>query len=170
MAEEIKEWLSEVMQVFPNIKRKKITTDYKKIKSRKLGYVTAKIEQKLDFDPEALILGEQNKVKKRNLKPNEFRIFINQDLKRIKNPALRKEIVQNILIHELLHIESEDLITLSKDYSKRKKKKIHVKDFDDEVFNRYNKLRKLKGIMQISERKHLDVAISRILESINWYK
>ena len=123
MENEVKEWLNEVMQVFPSFSRKSAIADYKKIKRRKLGYVTAKIGQKLDFDPEAMLLGEQTDVKKRRLKPKEFNIFINQGLERIKNPALRKEIAQNILIHELLHIESEDLITLSKDHRRRKKKK-----------------------------------------------
>ena len=74
------------------------------------------------------------------------------------------------MIHELLHIESEDLITLSKEYDRRKKKKIHINDFEEEVFNRYNKLRELKGIMQIQKREHLQIAIQRILESINWHK
>lgn len=167
---ECAEWTNEVKEVFPNLGRKKISADYKTMSGKRLGYVKAKIEQKLDFNPEALILGESNKVQKRRLKPKEFKILINQDLQKIKNPALRKEIVQNILIHELLHIESEDLITLSKDYSRRKKKKIHVNDFEEEVFNRYNRLRELKGIMQIEKREHLDIAIQRILESINWHK
>ena len=58
-------WLNEVLQVFPTLNRKTILVDYKKVKSKKLGYVTAKIEQKLDFDPEALLLGEQTDIKKR---------------------------------------------------------------------------------------------------------
>ena len=163
-------WLNEALQVFPTLSRKTILAGYKRIKSKKLGYVTAKIEQKLDFDPEALLLGEQTDIKKRRLKPKEFKIFINQDLESISNIALRKEVVQNILIHELLHIESEDLITLSKEYDRRKKKKIHINDFEEEVFNRYNKLRELKGIMQIQKREYLQIAIQRILESINWHK
>ena len=163
-------WLNEALHVFPILNRKTILADYKKIKSKKLGYVTAKIEQKLDFDPEALLLGKQTDIKKRRLKPKEFKIFINQGLESISNIALRKEVVQNILIHELLHIESEDLITLSKEYDRRKKKKIHINDFEEEVFNRYNKLRELKGIMQIQKREHLQIAIQRILESINWHK
>ncbi len=167
---ECTEWLNEVKEVFPNLGRKKISTEYKKMSRKSLGCVKSKIEQKLDFDAEALILGESNNVQKRRLKPKEFKILINQDLQKIKNIALRKEIVQNILIHELLHIESEDLLTLSKDYNRRKKKKIHVNDFAEEVFNRYNKLREFKGIMQIQEREHLDIAIQRILESINWHK
>ena len=163
-------WLNEVMEVFPSLYRKIILADYKKIRSKKLGYVTAKIEQKIDFDPEALLLGEQTNIKKRRLKPKEFKIFINQDLQKIKNSALRKEMVQNVLIHELLHIESEDLITISKDYNRRKKKKIHINDFEEEIFNRYNKLREIKGIMQIQKREHLHIAIQRILESINWHE
>jgi len=163
-------WLNEALHVFPTLNRKTILADYKKIKSKKLGYVTAKIEQKLDFDPEALLLGKQTDIKKRRLKPKEFKIFINQGLESISNIALRKEVVQNILIHELLYIESEDLITLSKEYDRRKKKKIHINDFEEEVFNKYNKLRELKGIMQIQKREHLQIAIQRILESINWHK
>lgn len=89
---------------------------------------------------------------------------------RIGNIALRKQIVQKIIIHELLHIENEDLFTLSKEYNRRKKKKIHVNDFDEEVFKRYNQLRELKGIMQIQRKEHLDIAIQRILETIHWFE
>lgn len=165
----IKEWLKETLEVFPEIKRKKIEADYKKISSKRLGYVSAKIPRDYDLDPEALLLGETNSVRKKNVKPKEFKIFINDRINKIKNIALRKQIVQNILIHELLHIANEDLFTLSKEYNRRKKKKIHVNEFEEEVFTRFNKLRELKGIMQIQKREHLDIAIQRILESINWF-
>lgn len=72
------------------------------------------------------------------------------------------------MIHELLHVEQEDLITLSKKYSRRKKKKIHVNDFENQVFEKYNKLRELKNIQKIKEKKYLDVAISKILDSIDF--
>lgn len=170
MGNECSEWLNEVKLVFPNLKSKKIFCDYKKMSQKRLGYISTKIERKLDFDPEALLLGEQTKIRKRSLKPKEFSVFINSDLQKIKNLALRKQIVQHILIHELLHIEGEDLITLSKEYNRRKKKKVHINDFEEEVFNRYNQLRELKGIMQIQKKEHLDVAVQRILESINWFK
>ncbi|MFH1052871.1 MAG: hypothetical protein V1740_00470 [Candidatus Woesearchaeota archaeon] len=165
----IKEWLNEILEVFPEIKRKKIYVDYKKISSKRLGYVSAKIPRDYDLDPEALLLGETNSVRKKNVKPKEFKILINEKMNKIKNVALRKQIVQHILIHELLHIANEDLFTLSKEYNRRKKKKIHVNEFEEEVFTRFNKLRELKGIMQIQKREHLDIAIHRILESINWF-
>ena len=167
---ECQEWLNEASEVFPDLKRKKIEADYKQMASKKLGYVSAKIHQRLDFDPEALLLGESNNVKSKRLKPKDFKIFINAKLQAVKNMALRKQIVQHILIHEMLHIENGDLFTLSKDYNRRKKKKIHITDFEEDVFNRFNKLREIKGVMQIQKREHLDIAINRILESIRWFE
>ena len=167
--DEITEWLNEALEVFPEIKRKNIEASYKKISSKKLGYVAARIPQDYNLDPEALLLGTSNSVQKKSLKPKEFKVFINDRLNKIENPALRKEIVQHIIIHELLHIANNDLFTLSKDFRRRKKKKIHINEFEDEVFRRFNKLRKLKGIMQIQKKEHLDTAIQRILESIRWF-
>lgn len=167
---ECKEWLNECLLVFPEIKRKKIDINYKKIASKKLGFVSAKIERKLDFNPEALLLGQETSINEKKSKPKDFKIFINDGITKINNVALRKEIAQNIIIHELLHIGNEDLFTLSKDYSRRKKKKIHVNEFEEEVFDRYNKLREIKGIMQIQKKEHLDIAIQRILETIKWFE
>jgi hypothetical protein len=168
--DKVTEWLNETLEVFPEIKRKKILADYKKIASKKLGYVTAKIPKDYNLDPEALLLGATNSVRKKIRKPRDFKIFINDRINKIPNLALRKQIVHYILIHELLHIVNEDLFTLSKEYNRRKKKKIHLNEFEDEVFLRFNKLRESKGIMQIEKREHLCIAIQRILESINWFE
>ncbi|MEK6952628.1 MAG: hypothetical protein AABX29_06450 [Nanoarchaeota archaeon] len=161
-------WLSEVREVFPKLDKKIILAEYKPMTNKKLGFVRAKIEQKLDFNPEALLLGEKVKIKNKRSKPQKFDIFINSNLQKIKNIALRREIIQHILIHELLHIENEDLITISKNFNKRKKKKIHLNNFEEEVFIRFNQLRELKGIMKIEKKEHLELAISKILDSINW--
>lgn len=167
---ECEEWLKECFLVFPDIQRKKIHIDYKEISSKKLGYVSAKIERKLDFNAEALLLGEEAPITEKKIKPKEFKIFINRQMHKIGNIALRKQIVQNVILHELLHIENEDLFTISKVYSRRKKKKIHIHEFEEEVFERYNKLRSLKGIAQIKQKEHLDLAIQKILETINWFE
>lgn len=161
-------WLHEVREIFPKLDNKIIMADYKKIAKKSLGYVKTKIEEKLDFNPESLILGKNYKIKKRKLKPKEFYIFINDKLQEIKNLELRKEIIQFTMIHELLHIEKGDLITLSKKFSRRKKKKVHIKDFNNEIFEKYNELRELKSIPKIKEKQHLDIAISKILKSINF--
>lgn len=162
------EWLNDARDVFPLLDKKAIVCEYKKMSQRRLGCVRAKIEQKLDFDPEALLLGQETNIRKTRAKPSEFSISINSSLQKVGNIALRKQIVQSILMHELLHIEAEDLVTLSKEYSRRKKKKIHVNQFEDEVFKRFNMLREKKGILQIEKKEHLEIALSRIMESISW--
>lgn len=163
-------WLDEARRVFLKLDKKIILAEYKKMGKKSLGFIRSKIAQKIDFDPEALLLGEDYKVKKKRTKPSEFKIFINQELQKIGNEALRKQIVQSIMIHELLHIENEDIMTLSKEYNRRKKKKIHIKEFGEEVFKRFNQLRRLKGIMEIEKKEHLDIAINKILQSINFGK
>ncbi|MDI6738081.1 MAG: hypothetical protein QME12_06230 [Nanoarchaeota archaeon] len=166
--DECMEWLHDARDVFPLLDKKAITSEYKKMSPKKLGCVHAKIEQRLDFDHEALLLGESSNIRKTRAKPSEFRIFINSSLQKVGNIALRKQVVQSILMHELLHIEAEDLLTLSKEYSRRKKKKIHVKDFENEVFRRFNMLREKKGILQIEKKEHLDIALGRIMNSVRW--
>jgi len=161
--DECMEWLLEARKVFPKLDKKTILTEYKKMSSGKLGFVRAKIVQELDFNPESLLLGKSTNIKKRIIKPQEFVIYINEKLKEIQNPALRKEVIQYIIIHELSHIASEDIITLSKQYRRRKKKRIHTKNFEEEIFNRYNILREKKGIIKIKEIEHLERAINRIL-------
>lgn len=168
--EECMEWLAEARNVFPSLDKKVVLAEYKRLGRKSLGCVKARIEQKTVFNPEDLLLGKSSEVRKVRVKPKEFTILINQDLQKVRNIALRKEIVQSIMMHELLHIEQEDLVTLSKDYGRRKKKKVHINEFEEEVFERYNKLRETKGIMQIEKKEHLEIAIQRILESINWYK
>ncbi|MBI5148411.1 hypothetical protein HZA33_01910 [Candidatus Pacearchaeota archaeon] len=159
-------WLNETREIFPKLNKKRISVKYKKMSRRKLGYVRTKIEQKFDFNPESLILGESRSIKKRRLKPSEFNIHINKNLQKIENPLVRKEIVQYIIIHELLHIEAEDLITLSKEFNKRKKKKIHVNNFEEAVFDKYNKLREINGLPKINKPEYLDSAINKILKAI----
>ncbi|HIH31586.1 TPA: hypothetical protein HA235_02665 [Candidatus Woesearchaeota archaeon] len=167
-ADECNEWMKECLLVFPELKRKKLKISYKKISPKTLGYVSANIEKKLDFDPEALLLGEETQIKEKKSRPKDYAIFINDKLQRIANIALRKELVQNIIIHELLHVNNDDLFTLSKGYDRRKKKKIHVNGFDNDVFTRYNQLRGIKGIMKIEKKEHLDIAVHKILETIRW--
>ncbi len=163
---ELKFWLDETLQVMPEIKRKAVRIEYMPMSLKALGRVKAKIEQKLDFNPEALLLGEKQDIRKRRLKPKEFIIHVNSRIQNVKNEALRKEIVQYIILHELLHIKGEDLLTLSKDYSRRRKKKIHVSEFKEEVFKKFNELRRKRGVMEIEKLEHLEVAVSRIWETV----
>ncbi len=162
--DELVKWLKECQKAFPEIKRIEIKCFYRKTPKNCLGRVKGEIEIKKDIDAEALLL--EGKVKKKIIrkKPKRYEIEINENLKRIKEKAIRKQIVQHIIIHELLHILNEDILSLSKDYKKRKRKKIHVKDFEKEVFQRYNEVRKINGLPPISKQEDLDLAINKVLK------
>ena len=154
------------MQVFPSLKRIKIECKYKKLPKNTLGRVKGKVLMKRDIDIEALLIEGKVKAKIKREKPKEYEIEINEKLKGIKKEVIRKQIVQHTIIHELLHIENEDLISLTKDYKRRKKKKLHVKEFKNEVFKRYNEVRKLNGLPPIERKEDLDTAIGKIVEEL----
>ncbi|PIN85598.1 MAG: hypothetical protein COV47_01340 [Candidatus Diapherotrites archaeon CG11_big_fil_rev_8_21_14_0_20_37_9] len=165
---ELMNWLHEARSIFPKLDKSVIFCYYKPMSTKKLGYVRGKVIYINDFDAEALLLGKETKIAKKIIKPAEYEIFVNSKLQKIRNPLLRKQVAHTIIIHELYHIEQDDLITKSKDYSKRKKKKIHTHNFLEEVFDRYNQLREIKGLPKISNIKHLEEAIHKILGSIGW--
>jgi hypothetical protein len=161
-------WLTDARKVFSSIDKEVILSAYKDVPSKSLGFVRGRFVRKNNFDAEALLLGNTVEVKQVVEAPKEYDIFVNSRLSKVRNPLLRKQIVQSILIHELLHIEAKDLFTLSKDYSRRKKKKIHINDFEQRTFERYNQLRELNGLPRIVKKEYLDEAISKILQSIGW--
>lgn len=165
---ELMDWLHEARGIFPKLDEMVIFCDYKEMSNKKLGFVRGKVAHMHDFDPEALLLGQETKITKKIVKPAEYGIFVNSTLRKIRNPLLRKQVVHTIIIHELYHVEQGDLITLSKEYSRRKKKRIHAHNFLEEVFDRYNQLREARGLPRISQLKHLEEAIHKILASIGW--
>ena len=113
---ELNKWLNESLMAFPEIKGIEIKCFYRKTPKKCLGRVKGEIEIKKDIDAEALLL--EGKVKKKIVrkKPKNYEIEINENLKKIKERAIRKQIVQHVIIHELLHILNEDV------YKKRNKK------------------------------------------------
>jgi hypothetical protein len=164
---ECEEWLEVSRKIFPKLRRRKIGVRYTKMTRKKLGCVTAKIPREFDFDPEALLLGKETPIRKKTTMPDYYQISINQD---IQNPALRKQVVRHILIHELLHVEYGDLVAQTKSYSQRKRKKFHVADFEQEVFNRFNQIRELENLPTIQKKEHMNAAIQKILASLDWRK
>ncbi|MCX6802995.1 MAG: hypothetical protein NTY48_00295 [Candidatus Diapherotrites archaeon] len=164
------DWLFDCRKVFSSIDKETVHSAYKDMNHKKLGYISAKIVKTPMFDAEALLLGTSTEVRHLVQAPEVYNIFINQRLSKIRHPLLRKHVVQTIMIHELLHVESKDLFTLSKEYSRRKKKRIHTNDFDAETFERYNQLRELNGLPKIAKQEYLDEAVHKILQSIGWGK
>lgn len=116
-----------------------------------------------EVDPEAVLLEGRSGAVIRRKACGEFRITINENLGKMGHPLLRKQVVQHTIIHELLHIE--DLITLSKDYAQRKKKRIHKKEFDEKIHERFNEIRTAFGLPPVKNMADVDVAIHKIVDA-----
>ena len=63
-------------------------------------------------------------------------------------------------MHELLHIERKDLLEHSKNYRKRKHKKIHS-SLEKEALERLNKLRELEGLKPLERENYIEREIVR---------
>ena len=127
-----------------------------------LGRIKGTVQR--EFNPEDLLLTGKSDVK--ISVDLEYEMRINEKIKNINKEIIRKQVVQSIMIHELLHVENSDLITLSKNYKKRKKKKIHVADFELEIFERYNKLREKTGLPKIKKMEELKYAVNKITSEL----
>jgi uncharacterized protein YggL (DUF469 family) len=160
------EWLEECRKAFPKIKRYKIFCDYAKISNKALGRVEGSIQMQRLIDPESLLLNGKAKMKIKRKTIKEFKIKINENLRKIDNSMLRKQAVQYVIIHELMHIENKDLLTLSKKYRKRKTKKIHKKEFKNIVLKKFNTIRQLNGMPRIRNIKHMELAMNEIFSRV----
>lgn len=164
--DECMEWLFECRKIFSKAKRYGIICQYAKIPDESLGRVKGSIRIKKSIDPESLLLDGKLKVKIKRKVEGDFVIEINENLKNISNPALRKQAVQYVIVHEILHIENKDMITLGKDYKRRKNKKIHKKEFKENVLEKFNMVRQTNGLPEIKSVEHMELAMHEILSRI----
>lgn len=160
--DECSEWLFECRIAFPKLKNMTIACEYVPLSQKVLGRIRGKIKREQDIDAEELLLSGKLITKTKKSVEEEFAVQINERLKNIGKHELRKQAVQYIIIHEVLHAENNDLLTLSKSYRKRKIKKIHVKSFNEEVLERFNIVRKSCGLPKISDFRSLDMAVSKL--------
>lgn len=163
---ECSDWVLECRKAFPRLDKYAITCEYKKLGKTILGRVKGRVKRYREIDPRSVFLEGETKFKSRTKEEHTYQVQINEKLKKVKPNELRKQVVQNIIIHELLHIENKDLTTLSKKYSRRKKKKIHVKDFNKECLERFNKVRKLSNMKPIKSLKQLKEAEGVIVRKL----
>ena len=77
---------------------------------------------------------------------------------------MRKEVVTSIIVHELLHIERKDLLEHSKNYRKRKHKKIHS-SLEKDALQRLNVLRELEGLKPLERENYIEKEIMRRVSS-----
>lgn len=66
----------------------------------------------------------------------------------------------------MLHIENEDLIALSKDYARRKNKRIRKREFDEKIHERFNEIRAASGLPPVRNMADVEAAIHKIVDGI----
>lgn len=69
------------------------------------------------------------------------------------------------MIHNLLHAERKDL-TPGKN-KKGKRNEDYEKGFEEEVFQRFNKLRELNGLPIIKNREDLELAFNNVITKLD---
>ena len=160
-------WLKEVLAVFPKLSEKNITAEYSDLNSNSTSAMNYDSHLDYDFDPEALLVGDNTTVKEKKICPGYFKILVNSRLKRIRTPLLRKQVVQHDIMHHLLTIEEQEKAGTTLE-GKKKRVVTKSKKFEKKLFEKYNQFRQAKGIAKIEKAEHLEAAIHRVLHTINW--
>lgn len=165
LEDECSEWLDECLKVFPKLEKYVVTARYCRMSKKLLSRIKISTLS-MDIDVEALLLRGKRKSES-GLKLRGFcEVLINSKLKEIDNREVRKQIVQHNMIHNLLYAEKKDL-EINGEKGKGKAKKTEDEEFEEEVFQRYNKLRELNGLPPIKEREDLNLAFSKVLTKLN---
>lgn len=160
---ECKELLTECLKVFNPFRGAYINIAYGSLPNGIAGRVNAEIETIRKRKKSGFFSKGSVRIK-RKIKNNEFYIRINENLAKISDEKLRKEVVTDIIVHELLHIERKDLLEQSKNYRKRKHKKIHS-SLEKEALQRLNKLRKLEGLKPLEKENYVENEIKRVVSN-----
>ncbi len=144
--------------------RIQIACCYAKTPNHVFGMTRGSVTVNRDLDPQSLLLhGTANATVRRKLDKNLL-IEINSALEDVTDQKMREQAIKSIMVHELMHVERGDLFELSKNYQKRKRKKIHA-GLEEEAFVRYNRLREIEGLPKIRNLHDLEAAVSKIYQS-----
>ncbi len=162
---ECRNWLKDCLKVFQHVMRMRIeiTCSYKELPKSVLARTNGRVTVNRDVDAESLLLKGTSNAKLRRVLHRSFSIEVNAMVKNIENERLKEQVVKNVLVHELMHIERKDILELSKSYRRRRRKKIHA-GLEDEAFKRYNELRAIEGLPKVARKRDLDKAVSKVFE------
>lgn len=172
MEDECSEWVNECLKVFPKLGKYVVTARYYRLSKKLLSRIRMNTLN-VDIDVEDLLLRGESKSEPKIALRGFLEIQINNKLKEIENREVRKQIVQHTMIHNLLYAEKKDLESEGENKKaetnkkKKKQKKKEEEEFEEEVFQRFNKLRELNGLPPIKKREDLDLAFSKVLTKLN---
>ncbi len=160
--DECLDFLNDCLKVVSPLRGAYINIGYYDLPKTVLGRVTAEIEITRTKRTTGLFKRHVVTTVRRKIRNKEFYIKINRLFLKIENENFREEIIKSIIIHELLHIERKDLIETSKNYRKRKHKKIHS-SLEREALSRLNALRRIEGLPELSRKNYIEKEISRLI-------
>jgi hypothetical protein len=145
--------------------RIEIACCYNRLPRNVLGRTRGIVTITKDINAESLLLQGASGTKAKKRLHKSFTIEINEALKSIENEKMKEQIVKSVIVHELMHVERKDILELSKDFHRRKRKRVHS-GLENESFERYNALRKAEGLPRIKIKLDFDRAVSKVFSEI----
>jgi len=159
MLSECQVWIHEVREFFPALNKYIILASYGEVPKKSLSILKSKIIRNANIRPKELEKGKRIKKLRR-----EYKVTMNKELKKIKDIALRRQVIFYTAVSELIRIETKDLL---KSYNKTKKKKVRSILLEEGSLERYNFLRKRNNLPEIRDIHYINLAINQILTDIN---
>ncbi len=141
--------------------RAEITCRYWELPRTVLARTRGSVMVNKEVDPESVLLEGVSNARSRRRLSRSFSLEVNATVKNIENEKLREQVVKNLFVHELLHIERKDLLELSKSYRRRRRQRVHA-GLEKEAFGRYNELRVMDGLPRIASKRDLDMALAKV--------
>ncbi len=161
-------WLEECMKAFPELKDYKITCSYAKIPKNLIFVTHSSMTMVRNVEPEEVLLKGDSNVTITRKESKKFKIEINRNLRKIRNPLLRKQVIQHDLISELVRIGSRELVTVVKEGERAKRRRVPKKELDGKLHLKFNEVRAASGLPPIGNMANVEKAISRILSEVRF--
>lgn len=168
MKNECSTWLQDCMKAFPGLKDYKITCKYARIAPNLVFTTHNSVTTIRNVEPEEVLLKGDSNVTITRKESKEFKIEINQNIRKIRNPLLRKQVVQYHLVSELVRIDDLKLVTVVKEGERAKRKRMPKKEFDEKLRQKFNELRAASGLAPIGNMENVERAVSKILSEITF--
>ena len=155
-------FLKDCLKVFKPFRGAYIRINYSDLPRNVLGRVNADLQITKTSRARGLFRRRKATKISRKIVKKEFYIRISSIFLRVIDTDLREELVKSVIMHELLHIERGDLIESSKDYHRRKHKKLHS-NLEKEALQKINALRLIKGLDALDSDDYLQKEIKRLI-------
>lgn len=168
MENECSAWLQDCMKAFPKLKDYKITCKYARLRPNLVFTTHSSVTAIRNVEPEEVLLKGDSNVTITRKESKSFKMDLNQNIRKIRNPLLRKQVMQYYMISELVRIDNLELVTTVKEGERAKRKRMPKKEFDEKLRLKFNELRAASGLAPIGNMENVERAVSKILSEITF--